>query len=148
MREFNGDIWGLLDSNSAICILTNNTVLANGKNIMGAGIAKEARDRNINLEFLCGKSIKDDTFSLGLDYTTNAEMLRFPTKNDVWRDSDLNVIADSLNKLKNYCINNPTKKVYLPRPGCGCGGLDWEEDVKPLCEIYLKNLNNVCIVSK
>ena len=148
MREFVGDICELLDSNSAVCILTNNTVTGPGTNIMGAGIAKEARDRNNNLEYTCGLSIKNNTFSLGFDSITKAEMLRFPTKDNVWKDSDVNVIADSLSKLKDYCIKNPMKKVYLPRPGCGCGGLNWERDVKPICETYLKDIKNVCIVSK
>lgn len=157
IKEICANVWGLLDSNSAVCILTNNTVCKYYvpeimqtvvKNIMGGGIAKEAKDRNPGLECICAQSILDNTYSLGTDKISGAEMLRFPTKNEVQYNSALEIVSDSLYRLRDYAINNPEKKIYLPRPGCGLGGLDWETEVKPLCEKYLSNLENITIVSK
>jgi len=147
MKEIQGNVWDLLDDTSAVCILTNNVVLKNGKNIMGAGIAKEAVMRNPGLELTCGACILKNNYILGIDSVSKALMIRFPTKDKVWESSDLSIIADSLIHLSAIARLYPDKQIYLPRPGCGCGRLDWEEDVKPLCEIYLKNLNNVYIVS-
>ena len=147
LKEVKGNVWDLLNYTSTVCILTNNTVLENGKNIMGAGIALEACKRNQGLEMICGKAISDHTYSLGYDSITGAEMLRFPTKDKVWDNSELKIIVESLIRLREYCVCNTNKKVYLPRPGCGCGGLDWEEEVKPLCEHYLNDLENVIIIS-
>lgn len=147
MQELCCDVWDIIDPNSMLCILTNNTVLSNGKNIMGGGIAKEALVRNPDLNLKCAQCIKDNKYILGNDLKTGAILMRFPTKNNVWEDSELELIADSLYHLKKYAIQNPNLKIYLPRPGCGLGGLDWE-DVKELCESYLRDLDNVYIVSK
>ena len=156
MKEIVGNVWDMLDENSAVCILTNNTVIQNYNpitmthyvsNVMGGGIAREAADRNPGLKNLCGQAILDGNYSLGKDSQTGAEMLRFPTKDQVRCGSDMEIIADSLTMLEEYINKNPNKKIYLPRPGCGLGGLDWE-DVKELCEHYLSKFDNIYIVSK
>ena len=60
--------------------------------------------------------------------------------------ADLNIIARSLRELewmyRNLGWRNApvgggrfNTKVFLPRPGCGAGELEWEQ-VKPLCEPY------------
>ena len=146
MKEIKSNVWDLLDEQSVVCILTNNMILSNGKNIMGGGIAKEASDRNPGLELIVGNAIKYNEYLIGIDNTTKAQMFRFPTKGDVWEKSEFGLIADSLYHLKEYAIQNPNLKIYLPRPGCGLGGLDWE-DVKELCESYLRDLDNVYIVT-
>ena len=156
MKEIVGNVWDMLDENSAVCILTNNTVIQNYNpmtmthyitNVMGGGIAREAADRNPGLKNLCGQAILDGNYLLGKDDQTGAEMLRFPTKDQVQFGSDMKIIADSLTMLEEYINKNPNKKIYLPRPGCGLGGLDWE-DVKELCEHYLSKFDNIYIVSK
>lgn len=67
--------------------------------------------------------------------------------------ADLELIKRSLDELTwmyhnlgwNHPLQNPETGeithplgggVYLPRPGCGAGELDWETQVKPLCEQY------------
>lgn len=143
INEIKGNVWNLIDRNSAVCILTNETIY-HDENVMGGGIAKEAAVRNFNLKTICAKAIREDSFSLGNDIS-GAEMLRFSTKDNVWENSKLHIIELSLIKLRHYCNLYPNKKVYLPRPGCGLGGLDWETQVKPLCEKYLDNLSNIFI---
>ena len=156
MKEIVGNVWDVLDENSAVCILTNNTVIQNYNpmtmthyvsTVMGGGIAREAAERNPGLKNLCGQAILDGNYSLGKDAQTGAEMLRFPTKDQVQFGSEMKIIAGSLNMLEEYINKNPDKKIYLPRPGCGLGGLDWE-DVKELCEHYLSKFDNIYIVSK
>lgn len=155
LNEIKGNVWQMLDENSAVCILTNQTVCSqissfNLKtkvfNPMGGGIAKEAKDRNPGLDVTCAQAILSNKFSLGIDKISGAEMLRFSTKDQIQYHSDMRIIANSLIELCNYIKENPNKKIYLPRPGCGLGGLEWE-DVKELCEHYLKDYDNVFIVS-
>ena len=147
LQEINQNVWDIADDKSIICILTNNSII-NNRNVMGAGIAKEALDRNPDLDKKCANCIVDNIFTLGIDKQTNATLFRFPTKNDVWYDSNLSVIENSLRELVYAARLNKSYKIYLPRPGCGCGGLNWESQVKPLCEKYLNNYKNVFIVSK
>ena len=107
MKEIVGNVWDMLDENSAVCILTNNTVIQNYNpitithyvsNVMGGGIAREAADRNPGLKNLCGQAILDGNYSLGKDSQTGAEMLRFPTKDQVQFGSDMKIIADIVSK--------------------------------------------------
>lgn len=155
LKEVTGNVWKMLDKNSAVCILTNNsiyrtidsfTLKTKTFNPMGGGIAKEAKDRNYGLEERHAQAILNNYYSLGKDQITGAEMLRFPTKENIKENSTLSIIACSLYKVKEYCISNPEITVYLPRPGCGLGGLNWEE-VKPVCEQILEDINNIIIVS-
>lgn len=144
LNEIKCNVWDKLDENSAVCILTND-MIRNGENIMGGGIAREAADRNPGLKRICAEAIIQHKFSMGFDRISGAELLRFSTKDVVWQPSKLNMIEQCLVKLSDYCKTNPNKAIYLPRPGCGLGGLDWETEVKPLCEKYLSDLNNLYI---
>ncbi len=65
-------------------------------------------------------------------------------KHNYWEKADIELISRSCTELvaKLDEWNNsqhvkvfPTaaiKRVYLPRPGCGCGRLMWTEDVQPI----------------
>lgn len=152
LNEIVGNVFDMAKDGDTICILTNTTIV-NGENIMGAGIAREAvvRNPNKNIKKCVANSINIGENVFAVDEQTNAYLYRFDTKDNVFEDSKLNVIENSLITLCKYidsCKNLQIEtKVYLPRPGCGCGGLDWETQVKPLCDKYLNGIDNVFIVS-
>lgn len=50
--------------------------------------------------------------------------------------ADLQVIKNSLDQLNTIYNWDKPKAIILPRPDCGVGGLNWESQVKPLCEEY------------
>lgn len=156
--EIKQDVWSLLDGNSILCILTNDTVAKyyDAKymrtviyNPMGAGIAGECKWRNPEFPELVGQAILSGNRGCGIDKQTGAELFRFSTKTNIYDDkSDIELIEISLKALELVTMANQDKKIYLPRPGCGIGGLDWETEVKPLVEKYLGTYKNVYIVSK
>lgn len=153
LNEIIGDVWNFADKDTIVCILTNNTVLKNGCNVMGAGIALEAKNRVKDLEKICGKAIVDNELFLVKDPVSGAWLIRFPTKYKVDdRTADIDLIRESLEALTAIAKTYPNKKILLPRPGCGCGGLSWEghywSSVKNTCENHLYNCKNVFIVSK
>lgn len=47
------------------------------------------------------------------------------------------LIQESCVQLKEQADALDLSSVVLPRPGCGAGGLDWEREVRPLCQAYL-----------
>lgn len=148
LNEISGDVWKLLDENSALCILTNNSIY-NDKNPMGGGIAYEALLRNPGLDTTVAIRIKKNEMVLGYDTQTQAVLLRFPTKVEITDPfSSIELIKNSLTSLRLFCKMHSKYKVYLPKPGCGIGGLDWETQVKPLCEEIIGNFKNIYIVSK
>jgi O-acetyl-ADP-ribose deacetylase (regulator of RNase III) len=52
---------------------------------------------------------------------------------------DYNAIAESMKKIKLYCIENGITEVALPRIGSGLGGGNWEE----ISAIVMANLDPV-----
>ena len=156
-KEIKQDVWNLLNENSTICVLTNNSlyVMYDASsmseiyyNPMGGGIAYEAKLRNPHLDILSAESMIEGRYIICKDSISKADIFRFPTLHHIGEKADLILIENSLHKLKEYINNNKDKIIYLPRPGCGIGGLDWEKDIKPLCDKILKNMENIYIVSK
>ena len=148
LNEIKGNVWDLLDENSAVCILSNNTINEKQRASMGGGIAHEALVRNPDLDYYHALCIMRHEYYLGTDQPSGAMMVRFPTKYNVFDyKSSMTVIQNSLETLVQIMKQYPEVKFYLPRPGCGIGGLDWENQVKPLCEKYLDGLENIFIIS-
>lgn len=96
-----------------------------------------------------------DTYVPKVDRTKHYEMgivtvevYSFPTKHDYRNPADLELIEQSCeqiasryrvrvmdNKIVPDTVARPLiPKVVLPRVGCGLGQLDWETQVKPICE--------------
>ena len=153
LKEINANVWDIVDENSALCILTNNSVYVsndNNYNPMGGGIAYEACIRNMGLEYIVGDAIINKEIFLCKDYISGCDLLRFSTMHKVGVKADIKLISESLAELLTYLKSYPYKKVYLPRPGCGIGGLDWLIDVKPIIENFINknDINNLFIVHK
>lgn len=138
MKEITGNIWELFEKEDvdAICITTNGVVKSNGELVMGAGIAKEASDRFPQLTRYFGSLVFLDG-NIPHCFITDKEKIifSFPTKNNYKNKSVLYLIENSCKELKFLVDYNKLKKVILPRPGCGLGGLKWDV-VKPICEKY------------
>lgn len=64
-------------------------------------------------------------------------ILTFPTKQHWSEPSDLKLIELSCSQLMTHVNTYGWKSVVLPRPGCGAGGLSWENEVRPLISSIL-----------
>jgi hypothetical protein len=120
MQEITGNLWQLdswkdvkgefipVEKNAPLwlCVTTNGEVKkSDGKAVMGAGIAKEARDRYKGVDEILAKKLNDrgnqvsylcDLPELG----SKARLLSFPTK-EKWRESScLKLIETSAKELK------------------------------------------------
>jgi hypothetical protein len=129
MLEAKADLWTYPCDYRGIP--TNLVTKKNGHLVMGAGVAKQAAERYPELpetwgEFtraLGGGVFVDDEFNL----------FAFPTKHH-WREpSSLSLIEKSARELEWFALDpeRSAKTFAMPRPGCGLGGLKWEE-VRPL----------------
>lgn len=127
MKEITGDLFN--QECDAICITTNGVIKKDGSLVMGKGCALEAKEKypilssllpvyialNGNIPILVDKKALKSPYHI----------ISFPTKNH-WKDkSDLNLILKSCDHLMKIIDFSNLEKVILPRPGCGCGGLDW-----------------------
>lgn len=145
LREIKGNIWDYANNNSVVCILVNGSIF-NHRNPMGGGIARECLDRNPDIDISVARCLKNDlAFTADLDSKSKAYMYIFKTKETIYTLSTLDIIEESLKKLVSYMEMYKHLTFLLPRPGCGFGGLDWETEVKPLCEKYLSKFKNYYI---
>jgi len=137
MKEIIGDLWDYHKKGHWIVITTNGNLNTKGEAVMGKGIALQAKQRYPELPRELGKQIKE--IGNCLHHDSSRGLLLFPTKHDWWEKSDLELIEKSTKELvdlfDNY-ISGYAVPIYLVRPGCSNGGLDWK-DVKPILEKYL-----------
>lgn len=127
------------DRTHAVCITTNGMIKRNGTAVMGAGIAKEANER-FHLGYELANHLKNNgntPFIFSTPGKNNSHLISFPTKYDWRNQSDLNLIRRSAEILVEICNNSNIQTCYLTPPGCGCGGLNWDIQVKPVIESIL-----------
>lgn len=154
LRERSADIWA--DRNlDVICITTNGTVLNSGVNIMGGGIAKEAAERVPTLPKTYGDILKNNDLGVHVLHVYKEQgfadriLLAFPTKYTLMEPANMNLIETSMTELIVFAGIFHMYRIGLPRPGTGIGGLDWENEVKPLLEdmIPMQLRNRITIYS-
>ncbi|MFB2922935.1 hypothetical protein [Aerosakkonema funiforme] len=130
-----------------LCITTNGCIRKDGRAVMGAGIARQARDRYHGIERVLAEKLKRRGNQVNylirlIEYGNHAHLFSFPTKNNWRMNSPIELIEDSAKQLK-YLWQRATQRygeppiVVLPQPGCSNGNLVWSSQVKPLLEIIL-----------
>lgn len=148
------DLWQKHVEGFPVVVTTNGVIKDNGEAVMGAGVALEAKRRFVMLPRDLGNYIKARGNHVA--YWTLYNLFTFPTKNDWRNNSELALIEQSAiemvgvcNRLKeplepgldSYSRYRPEKfgssgKIYMPKPGCGNGGLRWE-NVRLVLEKHL-----------
>jgi len=141
----------------AICITTNGQYTRQGIAAMGGGCAgicarhwPETAQRLGRLLKTFGKNIP---FVIGaldanLDHIPpNQEMIKnkkykclifsFPTMGHLGEPASLDLIKQSTLLIKDFADNFKLMGVVIPRPGCGIGGLDYYQDVRPVLNSIL-----------
>ena len=128
----------IFESPAHVLVNTVNTV-----GIMGKGIAKTFKsiypDMFKTYQKLCEER-NIDIGKLWLYKTNNKWILHFPTKKH-WRSpSKVEFIELGLQAFVNNYADLGITSIAFPPLGCGNGELDWEKQVQPVMEKYLKAL--------
>lgn len=131
MIEIRGDLWDFAADQEWIVITTNGDVRHDGHAVMGRGVAREAAARWTDLPPLLGAQLRasgNRVFAF-----PRWRLLTYPVKHS-WRDqrADLALIEVSAHELVAKVGLLRLRRVYLVRPGCGNGALDWPGEVRPL----------------
>jgi len=104
-------------------ITTNGVVKINGELVMGAGVAKQARDRYPGIAARLGRLVRE--YGNVVHLLPPERLFTFPTKHR-WREaSDPQLIVNSANRLVQAIEEHRVWDVILPAPGCSNGGLAW-----------------------
>lgn len=159
MLEIKKDMWELARSfmmagepAPAIFITTNGFVKTSGEAVMGRGCAYEAREMFPGIALTLGKSLASKGNSVAYLgtwtlYKFDYRIFSFPVKHNWWEPASLDLIEDSCNRVAKLRDKLCNLKIIIPRPGCGNGKLDWDNEVKPLILSYL-DFDNVYITYK
>ena len=128
----------LFQSPAKVLVNTVNTV-----GVMGAGIAKEFKriypEMFSEYKALCERG-QLDVGQLWIYKTPHRWILNFPTKKHWRQPSRPEYIEAGLQKFCEIYIEQEITSISFPLLGCGNGGLDWEQVVRPMMERYLENL--------
>lgn len=126
MKEITGNLWDY-EGRGIIVVTTNGVLNKCGELVMGKGIALQAYGRDIRLAKIFGDHVKER----GNVPLLFENWLSFPTKEN-WRDKSIpSLIKRSAEFAQKISDENPHLSFYSSRPGCGNGGLEWE-DVRPI----------------
>jgi len=135
MKEVKGNLWDYYDKGEWVVIMTNGTVRKNGACVMGRGVALEVKNKIPNIDKVIGAAISCfGNIVFVLNSLTGEKIISFPIKHNWNEKADLGLIERSCKQLDFVVRKNSV--VYMARPGCGNGQLDWRE-VKPILEKYL-----------
>jgi hypothetical protein len=143
MLELEGNIWIVDNAYDAVVITTNGFVKENGEAVMGRGIAQQAAKEFRFLPISLGNRLTKHGNRVYLFEEYNRfwkkkRIITFPVKTD-WRvRAHKDLIIKSTEQLVDLVDAVGFERIVMPRPGCGNGGLKWE-DVKPIIEPYLDN---------
>jgi hypothetical protein len=141
----------------AVCITTNGFCKKDGRAVMGAGVAKQAVNRFPDLDAVLGRFLKEHGNHVHIltppDHI-GPRLVSFPVKprtmvameecENIVRHmrrrfkpgqtvpgwaclAQLPLIRRSATELMWYVKERDWKRVLLPMPGCGAGGLMWHE---------------------
>lgn len=151
MIELKGDMLKDICEYDVICVTTNGFVKRDGSCPMGAGIARDVLNKFPGIDFRLGKCI-NVSGNIPHIINDNPIIISLPTKPDNFiltdqnsvypynkmknlygkscpgfmSQSDIILIRESLNYIKNISDLHFWNKIALTRPGCGNGGLDWD----------------------
>ena len=130
MLEAVGDIWEHAVRGEIVAITTNGSLTPDGRAIFGRGVARQAGLRYPGLAEKLGRLLSEGgnhVFDLGCGIVT------FPVEETPWSHPDLRIIARSAQELRSLVDRSGWASIVVPRPGCGGGGLAWQ-DVQPFLD--------------
>lgn len=128
MKLHQGNIWSILETTDLLLFTSNSTLNKDGHLVMGAGIAKEAKERFPMFPKLLGNKIKAIN-KVGQWYgvlaSPNYKVGAFQTKTDWKLPSTLELIEYSTEMLIQIAPNY--ERIDMPVAGCGHGGLNYKD---------------------
>ncbi|MBN2644726.1 MAG: ADP-ribose-binding protein [Desulfuromonadaceae bacterium] len=132
MIEIRGDMWDYLGQ-CPIVVTTGGLVLKNGCCVMPRGCARQAKERFPDLAQDLGQRICGQGNHVQLFVYEQGELIAFPVEASPFDVPEFSLIRRSALELRELTDRHGWHQVVLPRPGCGGGGLLWNE-VRPCLE--------------
>lgn len=136
----------IVKDDAQVLVCTTNTV-----GVMGAGVAKAFREHIPKLFYRYRKHCQQHDPKAMVPYVFERGDGKYVyclhTKRQWWLPSKLEYIEQGLRGFVDWCQAHAIQSIAIPPLGCGNGGLIFEggvnpnEDVKPIMERFLKELD-------
>lgn len=127
MQEQQTDIWSYWGK-AVLVITTNGSVTRDGHSIPGRGVAGDAATRFPELRMRLGTLLQTGGNHV---YEILPGLVSFPVEETPYSLPDTRLIRQSAIELRQLADQRGWQMIVVPRPGCGGGGLNWQE-VRPL----------------
>jgi len=124
MIEIVGNIWTFHDKKKWVAITTNGYIKSNGCAVMGAGVAAQCVNRYPSAPRLLGEFM-NTMGNVVIPFYRQYRLVSFPVKHNWWEKVDTDLIEQSAYLLVEFVGDEGIEEIYLPRPGCGNGNLNW-----------------------
>ena len=135
-----GNIWDDFDELDYVCVTTNAITKSDGCLCMGAGNAKQASLREEQLKIQWGKQLREKRLVNRLyGLLVYEKYIAFQTKIDWKNPSTIEIISNSVDKLRRLALKYPDKTFGLPFPAIGNGSLT-KDIVYPLLTVLPSNI--------
>lgn len=136
MKIEKGNIWDFHKRGYWLAFTTNGVIQNDGRLVMGAGIAAEVAMMYPELPLRFGNTVRCLGNYVHPDFYRR--VITFPVKNHFRDPARLDLVERSARQLRdlfNDSLMNDLGPVAIVKPGCGVGGLTWDE-VKPVLDRY------------
>lgn len=152
MTRRTGDMFDHFDEADLFLVTTNSYVRKDGSLVMGAGAAKQLRDRVRGIAHNFGQKIREGCGHLGEygiitagkpmgKYMPETETGAFQVKTDWQNQADTRLLAGAAKQLTNMLgRRSPDWTVFVNYPGIGNGGLS-KTDVAPIINGWPDNVH-------
>lgn len=152
MKEVRGDIWNYYprcrpEGNKAhdwMVFTGNGSVKANGNAVLGRGVAFEVSMYFPRIPYELGTILRYSD-QLKVHLLPKYGLIFFPVKWEWSENADPRLIYRSARQLRSL-FPIPEQKIYMVRPGCGNGNLEWPR-VKKIINQFLHH-DNFIVVDK
>jgi len=129
MREISGNIWEY-QKTAIVAVTTNGQVTKKNAAVMGRGVAAQAARLFPWFPEKLGACILKNGNHV---HYLEENLVSFPVEASPYEVPDLRLIERSAHELATLADEAGWTMIVVPRPGCGGGGLSWN-DVRPLLE--------------
>ena len=138
MLEIAGDIWAFHNQGYWVAVTTNGSLKKDGTAVMGKGTALQAVQRWPDLPRMLGRRL-----TAGGNHTIlwpSMGLITYPTKYRWWEGSSLDLIKHSAEEMvmlveARRLVQEVPMPIYMPRLGCGYGGLLWSQVQPAIADI-------------
>lgn len=133
MVELTGDLWDFHARGDVVAITTGGAVDKNGGCLMPRGCAAQARERFPGIEKVLGGLLSRYGNHV---YDIGNRIVSFPVENSPFEVPDRRIIERSCRELVALADRSGWRRVIVPRPGCGSGGMEWPAVRKLLAAVF------------